>query len=63
MYNNNFFVRIKIFFLERINKIRNRKIKFGKCKNWNVRVRKYEGWKMYGSEEYGKDWKGFITWK
>ena len=54
MYNN-FFVCIKISFLERINKIRNRKIKFGKCKNRkNVRVRKYEGWKMYGSEEYRK---------
>ena len=54
MYNN-FFVCIKISFLERINKIRNRKVKFGKCKNWkNVRVGKYEGRKMYGLEEYRK---------
>ena len=60
MYNNNFFVCIKIYFLERINKtrnrkIRNRKIKFRKCKNQkNVRVGKHKGRKMYGLEEYRK---------
>ena len=56
MCNNNFFVCIKkFFFLERINKIRNRKVKFGKCKNWkNVSVGKYEGRKLYGLEEYRK---------
>ena len=60
MYNNNnyFFVNnlsCSFFFFFENNKIRNRKIKFGKCKDRKiVRVRKHKGWKMYRSEEYGK---------
>ena len=42
-------------FLLKIIKIRNRKMKFGKCKDQKiVRVGKHKGQKMYGSEEYRK---------
>ena len=59
MYNNNYFLFVNkivlFFFFVENNKIRNGKIKFGKCKDWKiVRVRKLKGQKMYQSEEYGK---------
>ena len=39
----------------KIIRIRNGKVKFGKCKDWkNVRVKKHRGQKMYRSEGYGK---------
>ena len=61
MYNKFLFVNKKLscflFFLK-ILRIRNRKMKFRKCKDQkNVRVGKHKGWKMYGLEEYGKVWK------
>ena len=62
MYNNNYFLFVNkivlFFFFFENNKMRNGKIKFGKCKDQKIlRVRKHKGWKMYGSEEYGKVWK------
>ena len=42
------------FFLK-IIRIRNGKMKFGKCKDQKiVRVGKLKGWKMYRLKEYGK---------
>ena len=48
----------------KIIRIRNRKMKFKKCKDQkNVRVGKHKGQKMYRSDGYGKVWKMVITWK
>ena len=61
MYNKFLFVNrnyLVFFFFLKIIRIRNGKMKFGKCKDWKiVRVGKHKGQKMYGLEEYGKVWK------
>ena len=58
MYNNNFLFVNKIvlfsFFLK-IIRIRNGKVKFGKCKDREkCKSQKIKGWKMYRLDRYGK---------
>ena len=61
MYNKFLFVNrnyLVFFFFLKIIRIRNGKMKFGKCKDWkNVRVGKHKGQKMYRLDGYRKVWK------